>query len=174
MGDIYSLFCLLVFSHGNGYTLHVLSADCEMGTLSTSVLLAWKGIHYARPYCWLRKWIHPARPYCYSGGKGYSTPCTARPVVHPSILLVVEIDTVLIRVLYTLDAYTISVGGGERDTHAVHVQTFFKRGTFLDFLNFFMYVTQHYFLCRPLDPRCRRMLGRTQDCCDFGIDSQTI
>jgi hypothetical protein len=86
----------VVFSHGNGYTLHVLSADCEMDTLSTSVLvLAWKGIHYARPDCWLRKWIHPARPYCYSGGKGYSTPCT-------SILLVVEIDTPCTPILLVL------------------------------------------------------------------------
>ncbi len=38
-----------------------------------------------------------------------------------------------------------------------------------------MYVIQHCFVCRPSDSTVSEDAGdRTQDCCDFGIDSQTL
>ncbi len=59
---------------GRGDTLHVHTAGCgkgytrmfnllavEMDTLCTSILLAQKGIHPARPFCWQWKGTHPAR-----------------------------------------------------------------------------------------------------------------
>jgi hypothetical protein len=52
------------------------------------------------------------------------------------------------------------------------VPEIYKQGDFLDF--FSMYFIEHCFICRPSDHCVGGCWDRTQDCCDFGIGSQTF
>ncbi len=55
------------------------------------------------------------------------------------------------------------------------VFTAFFKGNFWDFFAF-MYVIQHWFICRPSDSTVSEDAGFEPEtvACDFGIDSQTL